>query len=90
MVEFLAAMVTRKNLTDKQRIRLKDYLSEHLVNGLLPRGIFGVAAIEFSVARPTVSRLWKLRHASHATAFNGEWDVTSGKKSCGRWLKYSC
>jgi hypothetical protein len=72
---------------DEQCVRLKDYLLEHLVNGVLPRGIFQVAAIEFSVARQMVSRLWKLWHASHATALNGEWDVSSGKKFCGRGLK---
>jgi hypothetical protein len=32
-------MVIRKNLTDGQRVRLKDYLLEHLANGKLPRGI---------------------------------------------------
>jgi hypothetical protein len=85
-VEFLAAMVNRKNLTDEQCVRLKDCLLEHLTNDELPRGILRVAAVKFSVTQ-TVSRLWKGWRASHAMALNGEWDVTSKKKACGWGLK---
>jgi hypothetical protein len=87
-VEFLAAMVNRKNLTDEQCVRLKDCLLEHLTNDELPRGILRVAAVKFSVTQ-TVSRLWKGWRASHAMALNSEWDVTSKKKACGWGLKYS-
>jgi hypothetical protein len=72
MVEFLAAMVNRKNLTDEQRIRLKNYLLEHLANDVMPHGISREAALEFSVMQQTVFRLWKGWRASHATALNGE------------------
>jgi hypothetical protein len=90
MLEFLAAMVNRKKLTNKQPVRLKDYLLEHLTNSMMPHGTFGDAAAEFSVTRQTVFRLWKGWRASHATALNGEWDVTSGKKGTDHCLKYYC
>jgi hypothetical protein len=58
-VGLLAVMVNRKNLTDKQCVRLKDYLLEHLANDKLPRGILKLVAVKFSVTRQTCSRLWK-------------------------------
>jgi hypothetical protein len=39
MVGLLAVMVKRKNLTDEQWVRLKDYLLERLADDKLPRGI---------------------------------------------------
>ena len=58
MGEPLDLMVNRKNLTDAERVRLKDYLLEHLANDELPRGMLMAAAVEFSVTRQTCSRLW--------------------------------
>jgi hypothetical protein len=49
MVGLLAVMVNRKNLTDEQQVRLKDYLLEHLANDELPRGILQAASVEFSI-----------------------------------------
>ncbi len=79
-----------KDLTDDHCVRLKDYLVEHLVNEQLSRGILGAAAVQFSVSRQTVSRLWREWRLAHALALNGEWDVTSGKKKVsGRGIKYN-
>jgi hypothetical protein len=82
-------MVLRKNLTDDQRVMLKDYLLERLANGELPRGTLKAAAVEFSVTRQTCSRLWQAWGVALATALNGEWDVKSGKKGSGCGLKYN-
>jgi hypothetical protein len=89
MVGLLVAVVNRKNLTDGQYVRLKNYLLECLANGKLPRGTFKLAAVEFSLTCQTCSRLWKGWSVAHTTALNGEWDVTSGKKASGRVLKYN-
>ncbi len=62
---------------------------EHLVNGMMPHGTFRDAAVEFPVAQQTVFRLWKEWHASHATALNGEWDVTFGNKGSCCGLAYN-
>jgi hypothetical protein len=51
--------------------------------------ILKAVAAEFSVTHQTCSRLWKGWHASHATALNGEWVMTSGKKGSGHGLKYN-
>jgi hypothetical protein len=72
MVGLLAVMVNRK-IADKQRIRLKDYLLEHLANDELPRGILkAVAGYEKGGMRHNVPQ-----------------DVTSGKKGSGFGLKYN-
>ena len=83
MGEPIALMLRRKKLTDACRIRIKDDLLEHLPNEELPRGILNTAAAEFSVTRQTYSRLWKGWRTAGATSFNGELDVTSGKKGSG-------
>ncbi len=41
-----------------------------------------------SVAKSTVTRLWKNWVLKHENSVNGEWDVTSGKKINGRPVKH--
>ena len=82
-------MVLKRNLTDAQRVMLKDYLLERLANDELPRGTLQAAAVEFSVTRQTCSRLWKAWGVARATALNGKWDVKSGPKGSGCGHKYN-
>ncbi len=81
-------MVNRTNLTVVQRHRLKDFLLERLDNGVLRRGSIRDASVFMSVSPGTVSRLWRRWTVAHTNALNGEWDVTTGKKSNGRPIKY--
>jgi hypothetical protein len=66
VVGLLAVMVNRKNLTDEQCLRLKNFLLEHLANDELPRGILKAASVQFSVTHHTCSRLRKGWHAACA------------------------
>jgi hypothetical protein len=52
-------MIQRKNLVQKQREGLFCFLLERIENNELCRGAIQAGAIEFSVMRGTLSRLWK-------------------------------
>ena len=85
-------MRKRKNLTDDERIRLKDFLLEGLADGpvfALKRGVLKEGADYFSVTKGTVSRLWKLWREKRNHSINGEWDVTSGIKKNGPAVKHN-
>jgi hypothetical protein len=48
-----------KELTDNERRDIAVTLSASIKNGRIPHGILTKVALQQSVARPTVSRLWK-------------------------------
>jgi hypothetical protein len=81
-------MVTRTNLADVDRRRLKDFLLERLEDGVLTRGAIRDGAVLVGVTHCTVSRLWRKWKVAHENALNGVWDVTTGKKANGRPVKY--
>ena len=55
---------------------------------MLRRGSIRDASVFMYVSPGTVSRLWQSWTVAHTNALNGEWDVTTGKKSNGRPIKY--
>jgi hypothetical protein len=76
-------MVTRTNLADVERRRLKGFLLERLENGVIRRGAIRDGAVLVGVSHCTVSRLWRKWKVAHENALNGVWDVTTGKKANG-------
>jgi hypothetical protein len=81
-------MVNSKNLTFEQRIGLLHFLLKRYQNGNLEQGVLAGAADSLSVVRGTVSRLWNGWVLKQAISLNGEWDVSSGKKTNGGPVKY--
>jgi len=86
-------MVQRKNLDQKQRESLLCFLLERIVNNQLGRGAIQAGAIQFSVTRGTVSRLWRKWNAARANPLNNQLDVrtlvSSGKYGNQYALKYN-
>jgi hypothetical protein len=86
MVGLLAIMVDRKNLTDKQHVRLKDYLLEHLPHDVQPRGILKAAAVKFPITHQTCSRL--LERVACGTCYGLKWRMGGcdiGKEGFWPW-----
>jgi hypothetical protein len=81
-------MVIRKNLTYEQRLGLLHFLLQPYDNDTLEWGALAHGAALMSVTRGTVSRLWKGWCLKHTASLNGEWDVTSGKKTNHGTVKY--
>jgi hypothetical protein len=81
-------MVTRTNLAELERHRLKDFLLERLENGVLRRGSIRDGAVLVGVTHRTVSRLWQKWKVAHENTLNRVCDVTTGKKANGRPIKY--
>jgi hypothetical protein len=77
IVGLLALMVNRKNLSDGQRVRLKDYLLEHFANGKLP----------------SLLNLFQVMERVECGTCNGlKWRMGCdiGKKASGDGLEYNC
>ncbi len=81
-------MVNRKNLTHEQRLGLLHFLLRRHHDDNLERGALAQGAAFVSVAKSTVTRLWKIWVLKHENSVNGEWDVTSGKNNNGRLVKH--
>lgn len=81
-------MPTHKNLNLAARQALRDFLLPRSENGKLKHGSVTEAAELFGVSKSTISRIWRTWEARRARSLNGVVDVSSGKKTNGRPLKY--
>ncbi len=82
-------MPKAKNLSQADRVNLLHYLLERVVGDTLARGALTEAHLFFGYSKSTVSTLGKKWNARRAESIDGTWDVTSGKTSNGRPIKYS-
>ena len=54
----------------------------------MERGTLTAAAERFKLHKGTVSHLWKKWQRLHNEAGDGTWSITTGRKNCGRPLKW--
>ena len=65
-------MATSKYVSDETRVKIKDFLLDHMVDGQLRREALKEAADHFYVGKSCIARLWQKWTLQRAGSLNDE------------------